>query len=116
MSDPQVYTGPERRSSNAATLEAVEAIVARLLREYEGREQEFYKSAFPGGDPVKHREYHEAKIDAARAEQRFWETASKAAIENSVEGLFGALKIIIALALTGLAFKLGLALPFMGGK
>lgn len=75
-----------------------------------------YMSAFPGGDPVKHCEYHQHKIDAAKAEQRFWELAQGKVVEKGIEGIFGALKIVVMLALAGLAMKLGLSIPFIGGK
>ena len=73
-----------------------------------------FLSAFPAGDPIKHCEYHMAKIKAAEAEQRFWELAQGKAIERGIEGLFGALKVVVTLALTAVAFKLGLKLPFFG--
>lgn len=75
-----------------------------------------FMSGFPNGDPLPHREYHEAKIRAAQAEERFWAIAQQKVIEKGIEGIFGALKIVVILALTGLAMKFGLALPLFGGK
>lgn len=75
-----------------------------------------FMSAFPGGDPVKHCEYHQSKIDAAKAEQRFWELAQGKLVEKGIEGIVGAIKIVIILAITGAAYKLGVTLPFLGGK
>lgn len=75
-----------------------------------------FMSAFPGGDPVPHCNYHQSKIDAAKAEQRFWELAQAKIVEKGIEGIFGAIKIVVILAITGAAYKLGLTLPFLGGK
>ena len=75
-----------------------------------------FMAGFPNGDPVPHREYHEAKIRAAKAEERFWSMAQEKVVEKGIEGIFGALKIVVILALTGLAMKFGLALPLFGGK
>lgn len=75
-----------------------------------------FMSAFPGEDPIKHCEFHQAKIDAAKAEQRFWELAQGKAVEKGIEGLFAVIKIVVLLAVTGLAYKLGLTIPFLGDK
>lgn len=115
-------TSEERRlSSDNAPLTRGDFKI--LLAEFERSEAqrrlelaEKFMSAFPGGDPVGHRQFHDAKIESAQAEKRFWEIAQGKALEKGIEGIFGALKIIVLLALTGLAFKLGLAIPFLGGK
>lgn len=75
-----------------------------------------FMAAFPDGDPIPHRAYHEAKIKAAQAEERFWSMAQEKVVEKGIEGIFGALKIVVILALTGVAMKFGLALPLFGGK
>lgn len=75
-----------------------------------------FMAAFPDGDPVPHRAYHEAKIKAAQAEERFWAMAQEKVVEKGIEGIFWALKIVVILALTGAAMKFGLTLPMFGGK
>ena len=60
--------------------------------------------AFPDG-VEKHRDYHESKIQAAKAEKEFWDTAKKAVITNGISGLFGLVKIILVLAALGLTAK-----------
>lgn len=79
-------------------------------------DMEKFMSAFPEGDPTEHCKFHQAKIDAARAEARFWEIASSKAIEKGVDGVFGILKAVITLAIIGAAFKLGLTIPLPWGK
>ena len=83
---------------------AMEALMTRFL------------SAFPEGDSASHCEYHKQLIKAAKAEERFWETAQTKAIERGIDGIFGVIKIVVLLAVTGLFLKLGLTLPFFGGK
>jgi predicted ATPase len=72
--------------------------------------------AFPGKDTTGHREYHQGKIDAAIAEKEYWEAAKKTLVSEGVKGVLSVLKILLYLALAGLAIKLGFAVPFMGGK
>jgi len=64
-------------------------------------------SAFPDG-PLKHREYHQAKIDAAREEAEFWKAAKLEMTKAGVSTLLGVFKTILVLAFVGLLFKFGL--------
>lgn len=107
----------ERRRSKPVTLEEVQ----QLFAEHELRENEMYKiflSAFPDGDTEGHCAYHQSKIEAAKAEKEFWDTAKKAVITNGVNGAFSLLKIVLMLAALGLVAKYGVVLPFLqhGGK
>ena len=107
----------ERRKIRPVTLEEVE----KLFAEHERRESEMHKvfiSAFPAGDTEGHCAYHQSKIEAAKAEKEFWDTAKKAVITNGVNGAFSLLKIVLMLAALGLVAKYGLVIPFMqhGGK
>lgn len=70
-------------------------------------EIEEIKSAFPDG-PLKHREAHEAWMEAKRAEKEFYDNMKKAIMEKGITGFFTLIIIIIGLALTGLLTKLGL--------
>jgi len=83
------------------------------------RQQERYKQfmkAFPKEDVDGHCAYHQKKIDAAEAEKRFWLSAEAHLLSKGIDSLFSALKIILLLALTGAAYKLGIPLPFLGDK
>lgn len=107
----------ERRKIRPVTLAEVE----KLFAEHERRESEMHKvflSAFPDGDTEGHCAYHQSKIEAAKAEKEFWDTAKKAVITNGVNGAFSLLKIVLMLAALGLVAKYGVVLPFLqhGGK
>ena len=65
------------------------------------------EAAFPDG-PEKHRDYHQAKINAAREEAEFWKTAKTGLTKVGVSTLAGVLKTMFILALIGLLYKLGL--------
>lgn len=91
-----------------------------LMAEHEGREAELkndmlikFMSAFPEGDPVPHRDFHQKKIDAAKAEQEFWEAAKVEVFKRGLGGFFHVIWIIGGLALLGLSVKFGFSLPFI---
>ena len=93
----------------------------RLMSEHEANEfaqqnemLEKYKSGFPNGDPVPHRDYHQRKIDAATAEREFWVAAKLKILEHGVGGLIKTIWIILGLALFGLSIKFGVKFPFPG--
>lgn len=65
-------------------------------------------SAFPDGDPVQHRLYHEAVMRAAKAQENFW---NELRLEVAKKSAWGVMLLIIGLLLTGLAIKTGLPLP-----
>lgn len=102
----------ERRKIRPVTLEEVE----KLFAEHEQRESEMHRvflSAFPNGDLSGHCDYHQSKIEAAKAEKEFWDTAKKAVITNGVTGAFSLLKIVLMLAVLGLFAKYGIVVPFL---
>jgi len=77
-----------------------------------------FMSAFPDGDPHPHREYHQAKINAANAEKeaeisrkKMYEAAVTKIAEKGIEGVFGVARILVVIALVTLAVKFGIALP-----
>lgn len=119
MSD--VYTGPERRRRRSETLqmEAIEAVVERILIQqiaaHEERERSLWNKAFPYGDLEAHRNYHQAKIDAAEAEKEFYQTLKMKLAEA---GALGALKLVLWLLMMGagavIAGKFGVLPTFLG--
>ena len=65
------------------------------------------ESAFPSG-PLPHREYHQAKENAAREEAEFWKAAKLELTKVGVSTVFGIVKLIGMLALLGILYKMGL--------
>ena len=100
-------------------IEAIEAIVERALEkqlsQHEIREREMWERAFPRGNLEAHREYHQAKIDASKAEQEFYQSLKMKLAEA---GALGALKLVLWLMMVGigavLAGKLGFLPTFLG--
>ena len=128
MSEPEVYSGPERRRLETIQMEAIEAVVerlmAKLIAQHEVNEravwEDWMERAFPGGNPETHREYHQTKIDAATAEKEFYQTLK---VKLAEAGALGLLRMIIWLLMMGLgatlAAKFGLLPAFLsmvGGK
>ena len=128
MPEPEVYSGHERRRLETIQMEAIEAVVerlmAKLIAQHEVNERamwdEWMTRAFPEGDPESHRAYHQAKITAAKAEQEFYQTLK---VKLAEAGVLGLLRMIIWLLMMGLgatlAAKFGLLPAFLsaiGGK
>ena len=65
--------------------------------------------AFPDG-PLKHREAHEAWMEAKKSEKEFYDGLKKAVMEKGIAGFFLLIFAVIGLAVTGLMAKLGI--PF----
>ena len=98
MTEPEVYSGPERRRLETIQMEAIEAVVerlmAKLIAQHEVNERamwdEWMTRAFPEGDPESHRTYHQSKIDAATAEKEFYQTLKiKLAEAGALDSLAG---------------------------
>ena len=90
----------------------------KLMAEHEQKEcllkkemLDEFMSAFPDGDPLPHRQYHQSKIDAAKAEKDFWVAAKMKLVEHGISGLVKVIWIVMGLALFGLSVQLGLKLP-----
>lgn len=128
MSEPEVYSGPERRRAETLQMEAVEAVVERLMTQlitqHEVNERAMWEDwmsrAFPEGNPDAHRIYHQSKIDAATAEKEFYQTLK---VKLAEAGALGLLRMIMWLLMMGLgatlASKFGLLPAFLsavGGK
>lgn len=118
--DFNVYSGPERRADPNNMLITVEAVFERMIAKHEAREDANWDArmtrAFPGGDFDAHRAYHQDLIDAAQEQKKFWLAAQTKLLEKGIDGLFAVLKIVLVLALAGLAVKVGIAVPFLGDK
>ena len=123
MTEPEVYSGPERRRLETIQMEAIEAVVerlmAKLIAQHEVNERamwdEWMTRAFPEGDPESHKHYHQTKITAAKAEQEFYQTLK---VKLAEAGALGLLRMIIWLLMVGLgaviAGKLGVLSTFLG--
>ena len=123
MPEPEVYSGPERRRLETIQMDAIEAVVerlmAKLIAQHEVNERamwgEWMTRAFPEGDPESHRTYHQAKITAAKAEQEFYQTLK---VKLAEAGALGLLKLVLWLLMMGLgaviAGKLGALSTFLG--
>lgn len=114
----EVYTGEERRRDQTVQMEAIEAIVERLMTriitEHAKEEKEMLnaalKSAFPEGNAEAHCEYHQSKIDAAKAEELFWTTIKVRLAET---GIVGTVKLLGWLTIIGLATVIASRLGFL---
>ena len=113
MNDDFDYHGPERRK-RPQTIEQLEVGIVQMLRDHEERERDMtaelrkeFFAAFPNGDIKGHCDYHDAKIRAAQAEERFWESARTEALKHGVAGFFAVLKFVAILSILSLAYKVG---------
>lgn len=68
-------------------------------------------SAFPGGDPVEHRKYHEAIMRAAEAQEKFW---NELRLDMAKKSAWGVMILLIGLLMAGLAAKTGINFKFGG--
>lgn len=105
------YAGNERRKF-PRSMEDIEHAFERKLKEHEERERDLVKEeiaalkeeAFPDGASA-HKLAHQAMIDAANAEQEFWQSLKKEVISKSIWGI---LRILGILIFAGLLAKAGL--------
>lgn len=77
-----------KHDESTVHLEALEEKVDLVLR------------GFPDGDPLSHREFHEALIDRAKARKKFWDDLRSELIRK---GILSMLILLGGLLLTGLA-------------
>lgn len=106
-----VWDGVERRKRNHGTdvvtnddLDEALALHSQEERKHVAEAIAEVMRAFPDGVDT-HRGYHQSKIEAAKAEKEFWDTAKKAVITNGISGVFTLIKIILLLAALGLTAK-----------
>lgn len=93
--EPLLFAGEERRAQNAN--------IERRLFDIQ-QSVDLILSAFPEGDVDGHRRYHEAKIRAALAEEKFWLDLKA---EAAKRGVFFVFTVLFGLILLGLSVKLG---------
>ena len=104
----------------------VKDIVDQALVEHEERErsnfdralEEFCAELVPGGDPKPHRDFHQAKIDAAKAEKeaeesrkRFYDAMFSKLVEKGIDGFFGILRALVVLGFVWMGLKFGYRIP-----
>lgn len=101
----------EERRDYSAISQDIKQFVHDELAAHEEREKAWIKGildAFPNQDVDGHREYHENKIKAAKAEEEFWKVAKSEVIKHGIAGLIGVLKWVGILLAVGAAYKVGL--------
>lgn len=106
--------------------EIVKTALAGAFSDHEQREasalkdtvNELLYALVPGGDPLPHREYHQAKVEAARAareaedaKRRLYEYLFRVVAEKSLEGLARVFKVLFWLALLAVFAKFGIIIP-----
>ena len=91
-------------------LDAIEMVVERAISKYEKREEEIWEekskiimNAFPDGIQ-NHRNAHQAMIDAAKAQENFW---NELKLDLTKKGIWGIITVLVGLAMVGLAAKAG---------
>lgn len=108
------WDGRERREY-MKTIHDVEAAFNRALEDHEEREKrnleaaldELKKDAFPDG-PANHKNAHQAMINAAQAQERFW---NELKLDIAKKGTWGLLITVVGLLMLGIAVKFGLTRP-----
>lgn len=106
---------PERRRVTDPTAPVTFADLEDLFAKHEENERKMHDeimSAFPNGDVKGHCDYHNSKIEAAKAEKEFWDCAKQEIMKRGVGALFHLVWIVGCLALLGMSVKYGFALPF----
>lgn len=63
--------------------------------------------AFPDGVGP-HHDYHQSKIDAAKAEEEFWKVAKIEFTRVGVSAIAGVIKVVVVLGVVSIAYKFGL--------
>mgnify|MGYP001767084073 CR=1 FL=1 len=100
----------ERRDYSSISKE-IKDFVRDELNAHEQREKEWLEGvleAFPERDVKGHRDYHENKIKAAKAEEEFWKVAREEFTRVGVSAIAGVIKVVAVLAIVTVAYKFGL--------
>lgn len=87
----------------------VEEQLEKILHELERLNAAFPEDRHGNPDAIGHREFHERRISAASAEEKFWQDLK---LDLAKKGALALLTVIIGLIVTGAAVKLG----FVGGR
>jgi hypothetical protein len=93
-----------------ATLESLSGQVHALdakLTDHIREEMSLIGAAFPDGDADGHRRAHEAMIQSAKAQQKFWEDLR---LDLAKKGVWSVLIIALGLLVFGLSAKIGIPL------
>lgn len=109
------WDGRERREY-MKTIHDVEAAFNRALEEHEEREKKNFEDgiaklkadAFPDG-AENHKNAHQAMINAAQAQERFW---NELKLDIAKKGTWGLLVTLIGMVMLGVAVKFGFARPY----
>lgn len=110
MGESKPHDGTERRDSRRS-LADIEDVFERMLRDHELREKaqltqmiaDLKIEAFPDS-AEKHREAHQAMIDAAKSQEDFWRGLK---VDIAKKSIWGILHILTLLVVAGLAAKFG---------
>ena len=106
--------------------EIVKTALAGAFSEHEQREasalketvSELLHALVPGGDPLPHRDYHQAKVEAAQAareaeeaKRRLYDYLFRVVAEKSLEGLARVFRVLFWLGLLAVFAKFGIIIP-----
>lgn len=99
------YAGPDRRQLRPGDDPITLDDLTSALRDHAEQERRyvtemigaFASDAFPEG-PTKHKEYHQAKINSALAEEKFW---SELKLDLAKKGLWGIITILAGMTILG---------------
>lgn len=99
------YKGPERRAPRHGSDPVTNDDLDEALAVHSAEERKYFeaviaqitKEAFPDG-AVKHGEYHQAKINAAKSEEKFW---SELKLDLAKKGLWGIITILAGMVILG---------------
>jgi len=95
----------QNRSAHDGVAAEIKAFVHDELAEHEAREAKFIAeqidkvmAAFPNKDLEGHCDFHQAKIDAAKAEEKFW---SELKLDLAKKGLWGIITVLAGMIVLG---------------
>ena len=106
--------------------EIVKTALAGAFSEHEQREasalketvSELLRALVPGGDPIPHRDYHQAKVEAAQAareaeeaKRRLYDYLFSVVAEKSLEGLARVFRVLFWLGLLAVFAKFSIIIP-----
>ena len=83
----------------------IESQLSEILAEVRALSSAFPQDTQGRADVAGHRQFHEAKIAAAKAEKEFWQELR---LELAKKGALAILTVLIGLVMVGAAVKLGI--------
>lgn len=108
-----------RRKHDSISSEIREFVHDEFLAHEERESERFCRTlgkAFPGGDLEGHRHFHEARIEAAKAEEEFWKVAKVEILKKGITGAVSLLGVLLVLAIIGALTKAGVPLAWLVAK